>query len=485
MDIERQKETPLVEALKTYKKSRIVSFDVPGHKQGKSFKGLTDFFGEDCIKVDVNSMKPLDNLANPTSVIKKSEELMAEAFNVSKAFFMVGGTTSSVQAMLMSTLKEGDKIILPRNVHRSAINALILIGAIPIYIDPGVEKNIGIALGMKTKDIIDAMDNNEGVKCVFVNNPTYYGICSDLKTIIEEAHKRGVLVLCDEAHGTHFYFNDRLPKGGMELGADMASVSMHKTGGSLTQSSALLVNTKRVNSNYVRTVINITQTTSASYLLMASLDIARKNLSLEGEKTFNKVLDLCDYARKEINKIEGYYAFSKELINNENVFDFDETKLCVNTKNIGLAGIEVYDCLRDDYEIQIEFGDISNILAIVSVGDNEFTIERLVASLGEIKRRKEKKEQGDFIFEYIEPVVVTTPKHAFYAKQKTVEIKNSKGLVSGEFIMAYPPGIPILAPGERITEEVLNYVKYAKRKGSYLLGTEDIEVNDIKVLEEL
>lgn len=479
-----QKKAPLLEALETYKKSRIVSFDVPGHKQGKGNDELVNFLGKDCLEVDVNSMKPLDNLAHPTTVIKEAEMLMAKAFNVDKAFFMVGGTTSSVQAMLMASLKEGEKVILPRNVHRSAINSLILIGAIPIYIDPGVHKTLGISLGMKTEDIVKAMDENSNVKAVFVNNPTYYGICSNLKLIIEEAHKRDILVLCDEAHGTHFYFNDKLPVGGMELGADMSCVSMHKTGGSLTQSSALLINEKRVSGNYVRTVINITQTTSASYLLMASLDIARRNLALHGKNIFDEVIELCSYAREEINKIDGYYAYSKEIVNNENVFDFDQTKLCVNTKNIGLSGIEVYDDLRDLYGIQIELGDMSNILAIVSIGDNAFSIERLVASLAEIKRRRKKTKRSEFIYEYVEPVVLTTPKKAFYAKSKSMNLQKAKGRISAEFIMAYPPGIPIVAPGEMITEQVLEYINYAKEKGGYLLGTEDMEINNIKVMEE-
>ncbi len=281
-----QNEAPLYEALKNYKERRVVPFDVPGHKQGKGNKELTDFLGKDCLSVDVNSMKPLDNLAHPTSVIKEAESLMADAFKVDKACFMVGGTTSSVQAMIMAAVGSGDKIIMPRNVHRSAINTLILIEATPVYINPGINERLGIALGMNTEEVIKAMDI-EGVKAVFVNNPTYYGICSDLKTIIEEAHKRNILVLADEAHGTHFYFNKKLPSGAMALGADMSCVSMHKTGGSLSQSSALLINSERVNPNYVRTIINITQTTSASYLLLSSLDIASKQIELFFEEVKN------------------------------------------------------------------------------------------------------------------------------------------------------------------------------------------------------
>ncbi len=473
---------PLATALASYRDARIVSFDVPGHKKGKSSTDLTDFFGEKTIKVDANSMKSLDFLAHPVSVIKEAEELMADAFMASHAFLMVGGTTSSVQAMVMSVLKEGDKIIMPRNVHKSAINALILIGATPLYVNPGIHSRLGIPLGMNTEDVIAEMDRNPDAKAVLVNHPTYYGICSELERIVFEAHKRGMVVLADEAHGTHFYFNDKLPKSAMECGCDMASVSLHKTGGSLTQSSVLLVNSKTISADYVRTIINLTQTTSASYLLMASLDIARKNLALNGVEIFDKVIDLCEYAREEINQLQGYYAFGKEVIDNKYIYDFDTTKLCINTQNIGLAGVEVYDILRDDYGIQMELGDLSNTLSIVSVGDTKFQMERLCASLSEIKRRFSQDPSKLFSLEYIEPIVKISPKEAFFAKVKSVPLAKSAGAISGEFVMAYPPGIPILAPGELITEEVLQYIEYSKTKGCLLLGTEDMKIDNINVL---
>ncbi len=476
---------PLAQAMADYRDARVVSFDVPGHKKGKSNCELAEFFGDRTIKIDANSMKSLDFLAHPVSVIKEAEELMADAFGADHAFLMVGGTTSSVQAMVMSVLKEGDKIIMPRNVHKSAINSLILIGAHPIYVNPGIDNRLGIPLGMNTQDVIDEMDKNPDAKAILVNHPTYYGICSELERIVEEAHKRGLVVLADEAHGTHFYFNDKLPKSAMECGCDMAAVSLHKTGGSLTQSSVLLVKNGRVKADYVRTIINITQTTSASYLLMGSLDIARKNLALNGVEIFDKVIDLCDYARAEINKLGGYYAFGKEIIDNKYVYDFDLTKLCINTQNIGLAGIEVYDKLRDEYEIQMELGDLMNTLAIVSVGDTKFQMERLCASLSEIRRRFSQDPSKLFKLEYIEPIIKTSPKQAFYADVEKVKLENSVGRVSGEFVMAYPPGIPILAPGELITEDVFQYIMYSKEKGCLLLGPEDMELEYINLLKEL
>jgi len=332
-------------------------------------------------------------------------------------------------------------------------------------------------------DVKKAILENPDAKAILVNNPTYYGICSDLRGIVDFAHAHNVKVLVDEAHGTHFYFGDNMPVSAMEAGADMAAVSMHKTGGSLTQSSFLLCG-DGINPSQVRQVINLTQTTSGSYLLLVSLDTARKNLSLNGKELFQKTATFAEYARNEINKIGGYYAFGAELIDYEAFFDFDPTKLSVHTRDMGLAGIEVYDLLRDEYGIQIEFGDISNFLAIISAGDRAMEIERLIASLSEIKRLYGKEDKsGMFDHEYINPDVVIPPQQAFYSNKKSLPIRQSIGSICGEFVMCYPPGIPILAPGERITEEIVNYNLYAKEKGCLLTGTQDMSVNNINVVE--
>lgn len=477
-----QNNAPILEALERYKKMRVLPFDVPGHKRGKGNRELTEFLGEKCLTVDVNSMKPLDNLCHPVSVIKDAQKLAAEAFGAKDAFFMINGTTSAVQAMVLSVCKRGEKIIMPRNVHRSAINALILSGAVPVYVNPGTNKKIGIPLGMSVEDVKNAILENPDAKAILVNNPTYYGICSNLKEITDLAHSYGMKVLVDEAHGTHFYFSDKLPMSAMEAGADMAAVSMHKTGGSLTQSSILLINND-INKGYVHQIINLTQTTSASYLLMSSLDITRRNLALNGEKIVDDIIKLAEYARKEINELEGYYAYSKELIDNKYVCDFDITKLSICTLGLGLAGIEVYSILRDEYEIQIEFGDLGNILAIISVGDKKLAIERLVSALYDIERLYSKPGREMFDHEYINPQVIMAPQEAFYAAKKSIPIEDSENKICSEFVMCYPPGIPILAPGEKITREILDYINYAKEKGCSLTGTEDEKIEYINVVE--
>ncbi len=478
-----QSRAPIYEALEEFRQERIVPFDVPGHKRGRGNPELVGLLGQQCVGIDVNSMKALDNLCHPVSVIREAEEMAAEAFGAAYAFLMVGGTTSSVQSMVLGASKKGDKIILPRNVHRSVINALVLNGAIPIYVNPDVDSKLGIALGMKVSQVERTMQEHPDAVAVLVNNPTYYGICSDLRSIVRMAHARGMKVLVDEAHGTHFYFGDKMPLSAMEAGADMAAVSMHKSGGSLTQSSFLLIGSS-VNPGYVRQIINLTQTTSASYLLLASLDISRRNLALRGKKEFAKVTALAEYAREEINRIGGYYAYTSELINGDSIFDFDKTKLTVNTLGIGLAGIEVYDLLRDEYDIQMELGDIANVLAYISIGDRERDMERLIGALTEIRRKYRQDNGGMYTQEYIEPKVAVSPQSAFYAEKESLPLGETKGRICGEFVMCYPPGIPILAPGEEITEEILEYIIYAKEKGCSMTGPEDPGIGRLNVLRE-
>ena len=477
-----QERAPIYEALDSFQKMRVVPFDVPGHKRGRGNPELAALLGEQCVRMDVNSMKPLDNLCHPVSVIREAEELAAEAFGAAHAFLMVGGTTSAVQSMVLSVVGRGEKIILPRNVHRSVMGAMVLCGAIPVYIDPACDDRLGIPLGMSVSAVERAIRENPDAKAILVNNPTYYGICSHLRRIVQLAHAHGMLCLADEAHGTHFYFGENLPVSAMAAGADMAAVSMHKSGGSLTQSSLLLCG-PAMSEGHVRQIINLTQTTSGSYLLLSSLDISRRNLALRGKEAFARVVELAEYARREINAIGGYYAFSRELCNGDSIYDFDPTKLSVNTLQVGLAGIEVYDLLRDEYDIQIEFGDLGNILAYLSIGDRPREIERLVGALSEVRRRFGGSEAGLMKQEYIEPDVAVSPQDAFYAEHESLPIMETEGRVCSEFVMCYPPGIPILAPGERITQEILDYIVYAKDKGCSMTGPEDADITRLNVLK--
>lgn len=471
MNCDKQKTTPLADALERMLTKEYVPFDVPGHKHNN--QRLAEFFGERCVALDFNSRESIDNLCEPSGVIMEAQKLAAEAFGAEHAFFMVGGTTSSVQAMIMSTCSQGDKIILPRNVHVSVLNAVILSGAVPIYMNPKIHETLGISLGISPSEFEGCIKANTDAKAVFINNPTYYGICSDLSSIVQIAHEYGIKVLVDEAHGTHFAFSDNLPLSAMECGADMSAISMHKTGGSFTQSSILLIG-KNVDCRHVQNVINLTRTTSSSYLLLASLDIARSNLACLGKEEQDRIISLVSNARKEINEIDGFYAFAEDIIDGEAVYNFDKTKLCINSSYIGLAGIELYKILRDEYRIQVEFGDINNILAICSIGDTKEKLDELIAAIRDISKKYESKNKLDYRYEYIAPTIKISPRKAYYMPRERLPLDKCLGRISHDFIMCYPPGIPILAPGELINEKIISHLKYATNKGCSVTGISDI-----------
>lgn len=477
-----QHSTPLFDAVKRYVSNGVIQFHVPGHKQGRGISEFKEYVGERVLQMDANGMEDLDYANNPTGVILQSQNLLADAYGADKAYFLVNGTTSGVQAMIMSVCEPGSKIIIPRNAHKSTIGGIILSGAIPVYVQPAINTRLGMAMGVTTENIEKAIKDNPCAKAVFVINPTYYGVASDLKTIVNLAHKQHMAVLVDEAHGAHMYFHDEFPITAMQAGADMSAVSIHKTAGSLTQSSALLLKGEIINPNTIKQVLGLTYTSSASYLLMCSLDLARKQLAVNGESMLDKVLELSRVAREEINKIKGLYAFGDELVGTPGCFAFDETKLGINVAGLGYSGYQMESKLRKEYNIQIELSDIYNILAIVSLGDRKQDLDFLVNALRDIASESEAN-----ICKYVDvlpdtPEMIVSPRSAFYNPKKVVRLEESEGEVCGEMVMAYPPGIPVICMGERITRDVIDYIKILKDEKCEIQGTSDPDVEYIRVL---
>ena len=477
-----QSKTPLFDAVKRYVESDIIPFHVPGHKRGAGLKEFREYIGERALQMDANGMEELDFANNPTTVIHESEKLLARAFGAENAHFLVNGTTAGVQAMIMSACEPGDKIIIPRNAHKSTIGGIILSGVVPVYLQPKINKRLGIAMGIDEESLKSAIKENPHAKAVFLINPTYYGAVSDLKSLVRIAHRHEMAVLVDEAHGAHMCFHDDFPLTAMEVGADMSAASLHKTAGSMTQSSALLLRGGLISPEKTKEVLNLTYTTSASYLLMSSLDVARKQLATEGSELLENALNLARMARDEINKIEGLYAFGKELIGNPGVHDFDETKLGINVSRLGYTGYEMETKLRKEYNIQIELSDMCNILAIISIGDNEKNITALIDALKDIASQSEINEYKNPPMVLQNPNMIVSPRDAFYSPKKKVPLEESAGEIAGEMIMAYPPGIPVICMGERMTQEIIDYIKLLKEQKCQMQGTADAYIDYIMVL---
>ena len=467
-----QLKKPLFDTLIEYGlKSNVTPFDVPGHKMGKGIhQEFIDSVGENIFKIDINSMRELDNLSNPVGVIKEAEMLSAELFETDNAFFLVNGSTSGVQNMIMSAVNPGDKIILPRNIHKSAINGLILSGANPVYIHPFIDKTVGISMGVSQNDVIKAIDNNLDAKAILILHPTYYGFTSNLEEIIKYAHSKGIAVLVDESHGTHFYFNDKFPEASMKLGADMATLSVHKTGGSLTQSSLLLHNDGIISRDKVRSVINIMQTSSASYLLLASLDIARYNLATNIDM-FDNMIELSIYARNEINKIDNLSCVDESSLNGDEAFEMDITKLIINVSKLGITGFEAYNILKKEYNIQLEVGESRIILAIISVGDSYDSINKLINAL-KVLADKYHPVNPEFVkcANISHPEVIMTPREAFFLESTLIDLDDAVGSIAGDQIMIYPPGIPLVVPGELISEKIVEDFKFLLKYNNQVVG---------------
>lgn len=473
---------PLLDSLRKYSIKDITCFDVPGHVRNRGVKILNEYFGDDIMNMDINSSPRMDNVSNPQSIIKEAEGLLAKAYKSKNAFFITNGTTQAIHAMILATINPGDKVLLPRNIHKSVINALILSGGQPIFIQPEFCDDLGISLNIDHYKVKDIIDKIEDIKAIFLLNPTYYGMCCDLKEIIDICSEKNILVLVDEAHGAHFPFNDELPVSAMELGAHMSAVSIHKTGGALTQASALLIN-ENIDANKVKQIINMLQSTSASYLLMASIDGARHNLVENGQGQLLNALKLSRYAKSRINKVNNIKVISKELIGNKGVSYLDETKLCINVKKLNLTGFEVYDLLYKEFDIQPEMADLYNILALVSIGTTKEDIDKLINALEIISTISSKNQITKNIkIKQIKPIVKLNPREAFYSNKENVILSDCVDRVCGESIMAYPPGIPIIAPGELITKEIIDYIKLLKDNNAYLCDMNDRNLETILVI---
>jgi arginine decarboxylase len=467
---------PLYEALDQYAQAEITHFDVPGHKKRMQV-GLGEYFGDRVVHLDANSTKGLDMLSNPNGIIWEAEELLADAYYADYAFMLVNGSTFGIQVMIMAACGPKDKIILPRNVHKSAVNGIILSGAVPVFIEPEINTEYGIANGITYEQVRKAIKENPDAKALLMINPTYFGVVSDLRSIIKLCHRHQILVLVDEAHGAHFPFHPEFPDNASAVGADLATVSLHKTGGSLTQSSCLLLNERTLTYSHIRTVINLMQTTSASYLLMASLDLARRNLVLHGKALYDVLFKAVEQAKAELAATPGLQVLTRDDINGQGFYEYDETKIVLKVNDLGLTGFQVYDILRSEYNIQLELAETYVILAVVGIGDDESTLQRLVAALKEIASRYYGKQppfliNQDDLFE--KPMAVVSPREAFYSPKRLVSLDKAVGEICAESIMIYPPGIPLAIPGEKLTSGIIEHYRfYLQQKAVTMTNADD------------
>jgi len=458
-----QTKTPYFDEMKTYCTLDHVPLDVPGHHMGCQEDELKEFLGPLVYRFDANSPKCIDNLNHPSGTLKEAMELMADAYDAKEAYFLINGTSSGILAMVLATCGDNDKIILPRNVHKSAIGALTLSGAYPVFINPMFDSELGIANQPSYEDYEKAILENPDAKAVFVINATYFGVVADLKRIVELAHKHNMYCIVDEAHGAHFNFDNDGPVSAMKAGADLSAASIHKTCGSLTQTSVLLSNGS-ISSKHINKVLSMINTTSPSMILLASLDTARKYTALYGQEKINEVKKLGVFAREEAEKIPGLHIYGRDYFKSKGCFDYDETKLLISIDGLSISGFDLFNIIHDDYGIQLELGERYVGLGIIALGTKKEHIDRMLDALRDISKRfydppliKQKNN-----YPTIATKTILKPRDVFNAPVKKVKLEEAIGKISKESIMTYPPGIPVIIAGEEFNQEIIDRIKYYK-----------------------
>jgi arginine decarboxylase len=479
--------TPLFSALLQHAEKNPIQFHIPGHKKGVGMDPeFRSFIGDNALSIDLINIAPLDDLHQPTGVIQEAQKLAADAFGADYTFFSVQGTSGAIMTMIMSVCSQGDKIIVPRNVHKSILAAIIFVGAKPVFISPARDGNLGIDHGITTRSVRRALEKHPDAKAVLVINPTYFGVCANLKEIVDLVHSYNIPVLVDEAHGVLIHFHEKLPMSAMEAGADMAATSVHKLGGSMTQSSVLNVKGNRVNPKRIQTIISMLTTTSTSYILLGSLDTSRRHLAINGHNLAEKAIELAQYTRKKINEIPGLYSFGEDILGTEATYDYDPTKVCIHVRKLGITGYDAENWLREQYNIEVELSDMYNILCLVTPGDTKENVDTLLAALRQLSEQNYNVNEVNEVVVKIPaiPQLTLTPRDAFYGDTETVPFKEAADRIIAEFIYVYPPGIPILLPGEVITQELIDYITEHVEVGLPVKGPEDRSVEYVKVIVE-
>jgi arginine/lysine/ornithine decarboxylase len=472
---DEQLRTPLFDAMVNLAESRKVSFHTPGHKSGKGISTrFRKFVGPKIFTIDLTTLDEVDSLQNPTGVIKEAQELAAKAAGADRSYFLVNGTTVGNHAMVAATTGPGDMVLIARNCHRSILTGLIMSGARPVFFQPDFDRELKLTLNVTFDTVKQAIDAHPGARALLITSPNYYGLCADVERIIPYARERGMIVLVDEAHGPHLKFHPKLPKCALEAGADLCVQSTHKIVGGMTQASMLHARAERVNIEDVTNTLKLLQTTSPSYILMASLDLARMQMATEGKKLLHRAIKLAEEARAQINAITGLSCFVKEQAKRAGMADMDVTKLTITVSDLGLSGYHVSQLLNTRFGIQVEMADPFHILVIVSIGDRQDDLTRLVEALRQIAA--ETGLQGALLpLDRVHPPSLTnrfvmTPRDAFYSDTELLSVDQAAGRVSAEIVTVYPPGIPLLVPGEEISREAIDYITNMAGLGAIIDG---------------
>lgn len=472
----RQTKTPIIDMLKSFRERAPEYFCIPSHHMGAGTgSAFKDIIG-DALAYDVTETPLTDDLHEPEGAIKEAEELAAELFGARRTFFLVNGTTCANEAMLTASACEGEKVLVARNCHKSVLMGLIISGAVPVFIEPEKCSEFGTFGSLSPEKAQRAFEENPGIKALMLTSPTFYGIASDLEKLAEICHRYNALLLVDEAHGAHFNFSDRLPKTALLSGADMAAQSIHKTLGSMTQSSMLHVNGGDI--NRVDEALKIVQSTSPFYILMASLDGARHSMAVNGKGLVSNMADTAEYIRERLDRLGNVRCL--DTADGKNVFALDRARLVFSIS--GISGFKLADRLLHEYSICTEMADSRSVIAVIGHADTKRSADRLIEAVKKISSEAVPAPELPFRFPDIPPMA-ETPRKAFFAPSRRINFKDAVGMVSAEMIAPYPPGIPVIYPGEIITEDIHSFIAEAVENHQHIHGFSDKTMKTIKIIK--
>jgi arginine/lysine/ornithine decarboxylase len=491
-----QSRTPYFDVLLDYVDSGVIPFHTPGHMQGKGMdRALRDFLGDNILAIDLTQIRGLDDLLQPEYAIQEAQELAAEAYGADHSFFLINGSTSGNQIMMMTALNPGEKIAIPRNAHKSAMGGLIMSGAEPVWMKPEVDDGLHMDHTVTPATVLRTLEHDPSIKAIYIVSPTYYGVAADLEAIAAVTHDAGIPLLVDEAWGPHFHFHPALPIDAIAAGADMCINSTHKMLGSLSQTAMLHHKGDRIKLDRLKAVVKLFLSTSPNLVLVASLDVARRQMAMEGGALLSRTIELANDTRRRLNEIPGIYCFGDEQVGKPGVFDLDPTKITITVKSLGYTGYEAEEILRRRYNVQCELADLFNTLALFTIGTTQEAADRLVYGVKELSREdrpidvfspsgvlERRLQTGTYNLPPIPPIRMN-PREAFLAPTEFVKFKESAGRVCAEVITPYPPGIPVISPGEEITPEIIAYLDLEKKAGVRMQGPYDSELRQIRVVQ--
>ena len=483
---ERQYRTPLFDAMVSLAEARKVSFHTPGHKSGKGISTrFRKFVGSKIFTIDLTTLDEVDCLQKPVGVIREAQELAAEAHGADRSFFLVNGTTVGNHAMILSSVLPGEEVLVARNAHKSILAGIILSGATPRFFLPAFDPDLGIAINVNATVVQETMQAYPKARVVALTSPNYYGVAADTPTIVAAGQRQGKVVIVDEAHGPHLHFHPDLPPSAVDAGADLTVQSTHKIVGGMTQASMLHMKGTAVDPGRVAGILQLLQSTSPSYILMASLDLARMQMATEGRKLLGKAIELAEEARARINRIHGLRCLDQRQVKEWGDLSLDVTKLTISVKELGLTGYAASALLNSEFDIQVEMADLFNILVIVSIGDRRDDLDRLVRALEALARRG----NGAAFFPDILPTppiretrLGCSPREAYFGKYDYVPLAKAAGRITCDIVTIYPPGIPILVPGEEISPQAVEYLQFMGQHGARIDGVGEQPQLGIRVL---